>query len=85
MAIRDELIEELLAGKDPQKIFSSDGLLDELKKALAERILNAIKRHQEPSQGRHGEPSHLRYCDASADADADVALISPERRFSRSR
>ena len=41
MAIRDELIEELLAGKDPQKVFSSDGLLDELKKALAERILNA--------------------------------------------
>ena len=41
MAIRDELIEELLAGKDPQKVFSSDVLLDELKKALAERILNA--------------------------------------------
>ena len=41
MTIRDELIEELLAGKDPQKVFSSDGLLDELKKALAERILNA--------------------------------------------
>ncbi len=41
MAIRDELIEELLAGKDPQKVFSSDRLLDELKKALAERILDA--------------------------------------------
>ena len=25
MTIRDELIEELLAGKDPQKVFSSDG------------------------------------------------------------
>jgi putative transposase len=31
----------LLAGKDPQGVFSQDGLLDELKKALAERILNA--------------------------------------------
>lgn len=41
MAIRTELIEELLAGKDPQEVFSQDGLLDELKKALAERILNA--------------------------------------------
>jgi putative transposase len=41
MAIRNELIEELLAGKDPQGVFSQDGLLDELKKALAERILNA--------------------------------------------
>ena len=41
MALRNELIEELLAGKDPQGVFSQDGLLDELKKALAERILNA--------------------------------------------
>jgi putative transposase len=41
MAIRNELIEELLAGKDPQEVFAQDGLLDELKKALAERILNA--------------------------------------------
>ncbi len=39
MAIRNELIEELLAGKDPQEVFAQDGLLDELKKALAERIL----------------------------------------------
>ena len=41
MAIRNELIEELLAEKDPQEVFAQDGLLDELKKALAERILNA--------------------------------------------
>ena len=41
MAIRDERIEELLTGKDPQKVFSRDGLLDELKKALAEHILSA--------------------------------------------
>jgi putative transposase len=41
MAIRKEVIDELLAGQDPQAVFSQDGLLDELKKALAERILNA--------------------------------------------
>jgi putative transposase len=41
MAIRNELIEELLAEKDPQEVFAQDELLDELKKALAERILNA--------------------------------------------
>ena len=41
MAIRNELIEELLAEKDPQEVFAQDGLLDELKKALAERILKA--------------------------------------------
>jgi hypothetical protein len=28
-------------GRDPQAVFSKDGLFDELKKALAERILNA--------------------------------------------
>ena len=39
MAIRNELIEELLAGQDPKEVFSQDGLLDELKKVLAERIL----------------------------------------------
>ena len=41
MAIRNELVEELLAGRDPSEVFAQDGLLDELKKALAERILNA--------------------------------------------
>ena len=41
MAIRNELAEELLAGRDPSEVFAQDGLLDELKKALAERILNA--------------------------------------------
>ncbi len=44
-----------------------------------------IKRHQQPIQGRHQEPSHPCYCDALAGAGAGVALISPERRFSRSR
>jgi putative transposase len=41
MAIRNEVLEELLADKDPGEVFSPDGLLEELKKALAERILNA--------------------------------------------
>jgi putative transposase len=41
MTIRNEVLEELLADKDPGEVFSPDGLLDELKKALAERILNA--------------------------------------------
>jgi putative transposase len=28
-------------GRDPKEVFSKDGLFDELKKALAERVLNA--------------------------------------------
>jgi putative transposase len=41
MAIRKEVIDELLSGKDPKTVLSSDGLIGELKKALAERMLNA--------------------------------------------
>ncbi len=41
MAIEKELLDHLLAGRDPQELFAKDGLVDELKKALSERILNA--------------------------------------------
>ena len=40
-AISDELLDQLLAGADPKTAFAKDGLLDELKKAFAERALNA--------------------------------------------
>ena len=39
--IPDQLIDQLLAGADPKSVFTKDGLLDELKKAFAERALNA--------------------------------------------
>lgn len=41
MAIEKELLDQLLAGRDPQDLFAKDGLVDELKKALSERLLNA--------------------------------------------
>ena len=41
MAIEKELLEQLLAGRDPGEVFAKDGLLDDLKEALSERILNA--------------------------------------------
>ena len=41
MTIDKELLDALLAGRDPQEVFNKDGLVDELKKALSERILNA--------------------------------------------
>ncbi len=40
MAIDKELLDQLLAGRDPQELFAKDGLVDELKKALSERLLN---------------------------------------------
>jgi putative transposase len=41
MAIKKDTLDGLLAEHDPQAVFAKDGLFDELKKALAERVLNA--------------------------------------------
>src|SRR6185312_11326621 len=56
MTIRDEIIDELLSGQDPQAVFAKDGLLDALKKALAERILDA---ELGPPPGRRARPGGL--------------------------
>jgi len=43
--IPDQLLDQLLSGADAKTAFEKDGLLDELKKALAERVLNAEMDH----------------------------------------
>lgn len=43
--IPDALLDQLLAGADPKMAFESNGLIDDLKKALAERALNAEMDH----------------------------------------
>ena len=43
--IPDAVLDQLLAGADPKTAFEPAGLLDELKKALAERNLNAEMDH----------------------------------------
>ncbi|WP_250265722.1 IS256 family transposase [Rhodovastum atsumiense] len=43
--IPDAVLDQLLAGADPKTAFDPKGLLDELKKALAERVLNAEMDH----------------------------------------
>ena len=40
MAIEKDILDQLLAGRDPQEVFSRNGLVDELKKALSERVLS---------------------------------------------
>ena len=42
MAIEKELLDQLLAGRDPNEVFAKDGLLDDLKKALSERLLDLL-------------------------------------------
>jgi putative transposase len=55
MAIEKELLDQLLAGRDPRELFAKDGLLDDLKKALSERILNAeLDEHLDGEQAGGG-------------------------------
>ena len=52
MVIEKEVLEQLLAGRDPATVFSQDGLIDELKKALSEQVLNAeLDRHLDTDAG----------------------------------
>src|SRR5512134_597903 len=52
--IPDALLDQLLAGADAKTAFEKDGLLDELKKALAERALNAEMDHHLDAGEGHG-------------------------------
>jgi putative transposase len=54
MAIEKEVLDQLLAGRDPQELFAKDGLLDELKKALSERMLLAELDDHVESEGAGG-------------------------------
>ena len=56
-SIPDQLLDQLLAGADPKSAFAKDGLLDELKKALAERALNAEMDHHLESGEPDGRPN----------------------------
>jgi putative transposase len=56
--IPDAVLDQLLAGVDPRAALEPNGLLDDLKKALAERVLNAEMDHHlaggEPGNRRNG-------------------------------
>jgi putative transposase len=54
MAIERELLDQLLAGRDPAEVFAKDGLLDDLKRALSERILNAEMDEHLEGEGAEG-------------------------------
>ena len=56
---KKELLDELLAGHNAKTVFENDGLLDELKKALAERILNAeMDHHLDSPEGEQEAGNH---------------------------
>jgi putative transposase len=62
-----KLLDELLAGKAPQTVLTSEGLLGDLKRALAQRMLNTeldvhLEQAQEQQAGnyRNGKHPHRR-------------------------
>ncbi len=58
MAFEKDLLDQLLAGRDPKDVFNKDGLVDELKKALSERILNTEIDEHLDAEGIEGKPNH---------------------------
>ena len=58
MVIEKELLDQLLAGRDPQVLFVKDGLVDELKKALSKRILNTELDEHLDSETERGSGNH---------------------------
>jgi putative transposase len=55
--IPDDLLDQLLAGRDPQAALGRDGLVDELKRALAERALHAEMDHHLNGEAAEGRPN----------------------------
>jgi putative transposase len=59
MSIRDELIDELLAGQDPATVMRQDGLLGDLKQALLNRLMAAeFDHHLAQEQAAGAGPNH---------------------------
>lgn len=80
-----ELLDELLEGQDPAKVLQSDGLLGDLKKALAERMLNAeldahLDSEAEQSAGNHRNGSSLKTVRSE---DGELVLSIPRDRHGR--
>ena len=56
--IPDAILDQLLGGADAKTAFDGGGLIDQLKKALAERALNAEMDHHLSSDGGRGNSRH---------------------------
>ena len=58
MAIRKDTLDQLLDGRDQKGVFNKGALFDELKKALAERFLNAEIDDHFDSEAAKGRKNH---------------------------
>jgi len=50
----DDLVDQLMSGRDPSTVFDKNGLLDELKRAIAERALNTEMDHHLGTEAADG-------------------------------
>ena len=79
--ISDHLLDQLLAGADAGSALARNGLLDELKKALAERALNAEMDHH-PEQENEAGNSRNGYSRKTVLTDTGkIALEIPRDRL----
>jgi len=62
VAVKKDRLDQLLEGRDPQAVFLRDGRFDELKKALAERVLNAELDGHLESEARAGRANRRNGC-----------------------
>lgn len=72
-----ELLDELLKGQDPKTVLTSHGLFGELKKALAERILNAEMDHHLSQPDEEPSGNH-RNCSSSKTVLTDSEEVNVE-------
>jgi putative transposase len=77
-SIPDTLVDQLLSGADPKTAFDPGGLLDGLKKALAERALNAEMDHHLAGENGAGNGRNG-YGRKWAMAKAQFAILYGER------
>src|SRR5512135_411647 len=73
-AIPDALLNQLLAGADLKSAFDPNGLLDSLKKAWAERALNAEMDHHLASDEATGNGRNRRLAGPAAGAGVPAGL-----------
>jgi putative transposase len=84
-AFSAELLDELLDGQDPATVLQSDGLLGDLKKALAERMLNAeldahLESEAEQQAGNHRNGSSQK---TVLSGEGELVLSIPRDRHGR--
>ena len=83
--IEPELLDRLLAGRDPKSVLESDGLIGDLKQALAERMLNAeldthLDSEAEQASGNHRNGSSRK---TVLTEDGALTLSIPRDRHGR--